>query len=98
MRITRLGEGVDRTGRLSTGAIDRTVSVLRDYRGVLDAHGVTRVRMTATSAARDAENRDEFFDAAERVIGTRPELISGTEEGALSFRGASSDLDPSDGP
>jgi exopolyphosphatase/guanosine-5'-triphosphate,3'-diphosphate pyrophosphatase len=54
--------------------------------------------MTATSAARDASNRDEFFDAAERVVGVRPELLGGDEEGRLSFRGATAELDPSDGP
>ena len=98
MRITRLGEGVDRTGRLAPQAIERTVRVLEEYRGVLDRHGVSQVRMSATSAARDAENRDEFFDAAERAIGVRPELLSGTEEGRLSFLGSASELDPADGP
>ena len=98
MRITRLGEGVDATGRLSEGAIERTVAVLREYRGVIDRHGVQKVRMSATSAARDAANRDEFFDAAEAVIGVRPELLSGEEEGRLSFLGATADLDPAQGP
>ncbi|MBA3654915.1 MAG: hypothetical protein H0W70_12070, partial [Actinobacteria bacterium] len=94
----RLGEGVDRTGRLAPTAIDRTVAVLREYSAVLDAHGVRRVRATATSAARDAENRDEFFAAAEAAVGVRPELLTGDEEGGLSFLGAASDLDPGDGP
>jgi exopolyphosphatase / guanosine-5'-triphosphate,3'-diphosphate pyrophosphatase len=98
MRITRLGEGVDDTRRLADAAIERTVAVLHEYRGVLDAHGVERARMTATSAARDAANREEFFAAAEKAIGVRPEMLSGEEEGALSFRGALSDLDPADGP
>jgi exopolyphosphatase/guanosine-5'-triphosphate,3'-diphosphate pyrophosphatase len=98
MRITRLGQGVDRTRTLAPEAIDRTVAVLREYRSVLDSHGVKRVRMTATSAARDAANRDDFFDAAEDAIGVRPELLTGDEEGALSFAGALSDLDPADGP
>jgi exopolyphosphatase/guanosine-5'-triphosphate,3'-diphosphate pyrophosphatase len=98
MRITRLGQGVDDTRHLAPEAIERTVDVLREYRKVLDGHGVTRVRMTATSAARDATNRDEFFDAAEAAIGVRPELLTGNEEGALSFAGALSDLDAADGP
>jgi exopolyphosphatase/guanosine-5'-triphosphate,3'-diphosphate pyrophosphatase len=98
MRITRLGEGVDGTRRLAPAAIERTVDALREYRAVLDAHGVRQVRMTATSAARDATNRDEFFDAAEAAIGVRPELLSGDDEAALSFLGAGSDLDPADGP
>lgn len=96
--ITRLGQGVDATGRLDTTAIGRTIDVLRRYKAALDQHGVTAVRMTATSAARDARNADEFFDAAESVIGVRPELISGEEEGQLSFVGATAELDPADGP
>jgi exopolyphosphatase/guanosine-5'-triphosphate,3'-diphosphate pyrophosphatase len=98
MRITRLGQGVDATGRLAPEAIDRTVAVLREYRSVLDRHGVERVRMTATSAARDATNRDEFFAAATDAIGVAPELLGGDEEARLSFRGATAELDPADGP
>ena len=97
-RITRLGAGVDRTGRLAPDAIERTVTVLEEYRQAMDRHGVVKVRMTATSAARDAENRGEFFSAAEAVVGTRPELLSGAEEGRLSFDGATSELDPGTGP
>ena len=84
MRITRLGQGVDTAGRLAPDAIQRTVDVLREYREVMDRHGVGAVRISATSAARDATNRDEFFDAAEAAIGVRPELLSGEEEGGLS--------------
>ena len=98
MRITRLGQGVDRSRQLAPEAIERTVTVLREYRDVMNSFGVESVRMTATSAARDATNRDEFFDAAEAVIGVRPELLSGQEEGELSFRGATSELDAQDGP
>ncbi len=64
MRITRLGQGVDAGGRLSPEAIERTAVMLREYREVMDHFGVERVRMTATSAARDADNREEFFDLA----------------------------------
>ncbi len=98
MRITRLGKGVDATGRLDPEAIDRTVSVLREFREVMDGFGVDRVRMSATSAARDAANRDDFFGPAEHVIGVAPELLSGEEEGRLSFLGATSDLDSARGP
>lgn len=98
MTITRLGEGVDQTGSLAPGAIDRTVDCLRRYWEVMDRHGVEAVRITATSAARDAANRDELFDAAEAVVGTRPELLSGLAEGKLSFRGATADLDLDLGP
>jgi exopolyphosphatase/guanosine-5'-triphosphate,3'-diphosphate pyrophosphatase len=93
MRITRLGEGVDRDRVLSPAAIDRTLTVLREYRAVLEEHGATRVRATATSAARDAANRAEFFAAARDALGTEPELLSGEEEAALSFLGATADLD-----
>jgi exopolyphosphatase/guanosine-5'-triphosphate,3'-diphosphate pyrophosphatase len=97
MVITRLGEGVDRTRRFGDG-LARTLDVLRDYRSVMDSHGVARVRCVATSAARDAHNRDELVDGAEAIIGVRPELLSGDEEGALSFRGATAELSPDDGP
>jgi exopolyphosphatase/guanosine-5'-triphosphate,3'-diphosphate pyrophosphatase len=96
--ITRLGQGVDATGRLDPAAIDRTVAVLRSYKAAIDEHGATAVRMTATSAARDAGNAVDLLDAAEAAIGVRPELISGDEEGRLSFAGATAELDPADGP
>lgn len=96
--ITRLGEAVDRTSRIGGEAIERTVSTLRTYRDLLELHGVDRVRVTATSAARDAANREDFFDAAEDAIGWRPELLSGPEEGRLSFAGATSSLDAALGP
>ena len=98
MRITRLGQGVDATGRLADEAIARTVAVLQEYRQVLDRHGVERVRMTATSAARDAANRENFFAAATAAVGVPPELLGGEEEARLSFLGATSDLDPDEGP
>ena len=98
MRITRLGKGVDATGSLDPEAIERTIAVLREYRDVMDRHGVERVRMAATSASRDAANRAEFFDAARSVLGVEPELLSGIEEGRLSFDGATADLDPTLGP
>ena len=93
MTITRLGQDVDRTGRLADEAIERVLTCLREYRAVMDRFGVTRVRAAATSAARDAANRDEFFDAVEAVVGARPELLSGLEEGRLSFRGATAELE-----
>ena len=98
MQITRLGQGVDATGRLSPEAIERTVAVLRRYRSVLDELGAERVRMTATSAARDAANRDEFFALAEEAVGVRPELLTGEDEARLSFKGATAALDPEAGP
>jgi exopolyphosphatase / guanosine-5'-triphosphate,3'-diphosphate pyrophosphatase len=93
MRITRLGQGVDRARALAPEAIDRTTAVLREYRDALEEHAVTQVRATATSAARDATNRDAFFTAARDALGVMPELISGDEEAGLSFLGATADLD-----
>ena len=89
IEVTRLGKGVDASRRLDPEAIERTVAMLAEYRKELDAHGATAVRAIATSASRDATNRDEFFDGAEAVLGVRPELISGDEEGRLAFLGAS---------
>jgi exopolyphosphatase/guanosine-5'-triphosphate,3'-diphosphate pyrophosphatase len=96
--ITRLGQDVGASGRLAPEAIARTLDCLRDYREILDRHRVERVRVAATSASRDAANRDEFFDAVEALIGTRPELLSGDDEGRLSFAGATAELDPASGP
>jgi exopolyphosphatase / guanosine-5'-triphosphate,3'-diphosphate pyrophosphatase len=98
MTITRLGAGVAASGRLDPTAIDRTLATLGEYRSAMDDHGVQRVRITATSAARDAANSEDFFAAAHEIVGTRPELISGDEEGRLSFLGATAELDPAAGP
>ena len=92
MHVTRLGQGVDATGRLSAQAIERTLAVLRRFRARMDELGVTRMRAVATSAARDAANGDDFFVPAEAVLGVRPELLSGNEEGMLSFAGATAHL------
>ena len=98
MRITRLGQGVGATGALAPDAIERTLVVLREFRAVMDRLGVGRLRITATSAARDATNRHDFFGPAEEIVGAPVELLSGLEEGRLSFDGATADLDPSLGP
>ena len=98
MTITRLGQGVDASRRLAPEAVDRTLDVLRAYREVLDEHAVAAVRVAATSAARDAANADDLFDRAEAIVGVRPELLSGEEEGRLGFLGATGELDPSLGP
>jgi exopolyphosphatase / guanosine-5'-triphosphate,3'-diphosphate pyrophosphatase len=88
MRIVRLGQGVDRTGRLAPEAIARTREALVDYAELIDEHGASAVRMVATSATRDAANRDEFTRMVHRVLGAEPEVITGAEEAALSFAGA----------
>jgi exopolyphosphatase/guanosine-5'-triphosphate,3'-diphosphate pyrophosphatase len=90
--ITRLGEGVHHTRRLGDEPMARTLAQLAEHRKVLDDHGVTRVRAVATSATRDAANGAEFLDRAEEILGVRPELLSGVEEGRLAFIGATAGL------
>jgi len=97
MRIVRLGQGVDATGRLAPEAIERTRVALADYADLLRANGVTRVRMVATSATRDAANRDDFFAMTADVLGAVvpgavAEVITGAEEAELSFVGAVAEL------
>jgi exopolyphosphatase/guanosine-5'-triphosphate,3'-diphosphate pyrophosphatase len=92
MEIVRLGEGVDRTGRLSDGALDRTFGVLDDYAAVIRSLDVDAVRMVATSATRDAANRDEFVAGVCDRLGVVPEVVTGDEEAALSFEGATREL------
>ncbi|GEL26078.1 exopolyphosphatase [Pseudonocardia sulfidoxydans NBRC 16205] len=98
MRIVRLGKGVDAAGRLDPEAIERTRAALVDYTAVLRRKGAERVRMVATSATRDASNREDFFGMVREVLGADAEVISGDEEATLSFVGAVGDLDPADGP
>lgn len=103
MRIVRLGEGVDATGRFCAAALQRTRDALVSYAETMVTHGVSRIRMVATSATRDAENRDEFFAMTREVLGAVvpgavAEVISGDEEAALSFHGAVAELDVDDGP
>jgi exopolyphosphatase/guanosine-5'-triphosphate,3'-diphosphate pyrophosphatase len=102
-RIVRLGQGVDATGRFAPDAIARTRTALTDYASLLRAHGVERVRMVATSAARDVTNRDVFFAMTAEVLGAVvpgavAEVITGTEEAELSFRGAIGELDSAAAP
>lgn len=97
-RIVRLGQGVDATGEFAAEAIARTRAALTDYAALLQEHGVARVRMVATSAARDVANRDDFFAMTAEVLGevvpgAVAEVISGAEEAELSFRGAVGELD-----
>jgi exopolyphosphatase/guanosine-5'-triphosphate,3'-diphosphate pyrophosphatase len=92
MRITRLGQGVDAARRLHPDAIGRTVDVLREFRTAMDDLGVEDVRATATSAARDATNRDDFFGPATDALRVSPELLTGLDEAGLSFLGATTAL------
>jgi len=88
MEIVRLGEGVDRTGRLSEAALARTRKALIGYAAQIAELSVTRVRMCATSASRDAENAQDFRDMVRGVLGVDPEVITGDQEAHLSFVGA----------
>ncbi|MCH9815312.1 MAG: Ppx/GppA family phosphatase [Actinomycetia bacterium] len=88
MRTVRLGEGVDRTGRLSPAALERTFAAVSEYAAVLDEHQVVDRRFVATSASRDASNAAEFVAGVQERLGISPEVISGHEEAALSFEGA----------
>ncbi|HEX8305020.1 MAG TPA: Ppx/GppA phosphatase family protein [Jatrophihabitans sp.] len=92
MRIVRLGEGVDETGRLSPAAIERTRLALVDYAECIRSLGAAEVRMVATSASRDAANADEFRAVVQRVLGVEPEVITGLAEAELSFLGAVASL------
>ncbi|WP_265523538.1 Ppx/GppA phosphatase family protein [Oerskovia flava] len=88
MEVVRLGQGVDRTGRLAPDALARTLEATARYARVIEDLGATRVRFVATSATRDAENRAEFVEGVRAALGVDPEVVSGDEEAALSFRGA----------
>ena len=98
MRVVRLGQGVDRTGVLAPEALERTRVALVDYAATCRELGVEAVRMVATSATRDAANRDDFVTLVRTALGVTPEVVSGAEEAALSFDGATRGLDPADGP
>ncbi|WP_040782569.1 Ppx/GppA phosphatase family protein [Nocardia pneumoniae] len=103
MRIVRLGQGVDATGSLAPEAIERTRAALADYVALMREAGVSRVRMVATSATRDAANREDFFTMARAELGTvvagaEAEVITGAEEARLSFAGAIGELSSAVGP
>jgi exopolyphosphatase / guanosine-5'-triphosphate,3'-diphosphate pyrophosphatase len=97
MEIVRLGQGVDRTGRLAPEALARTTGVLRDYAAVIAASGAREIRMVATSATRDAANAAEFTRRVTEVLGIEPEVLTGPEEALLSFTGATAELAAGDG-
>jgi len=94
MRVVRLGEGVDATGRLSDAALERTLAATRDYAAVVRELGVERTRFVATSASRDASNAQVFVDGVREALGVEPEVVPGAEEAALSFRGAATGVPP----
>ena len=92
MVITRLGQGVDRRRVLAPEALKRTLATIADYAAVCGEYGVEKMRVTGTSAVRDAINRSEFFDGVERLTGHVPQLLSGDTEARTTFLGVRADL------
>ncbi|MGH3488968.1 MAG: exopolyphosphatase [Actinopolymorphaceae bacterium] len=92
LEIVRLGQDVDRTGRFAPEALARTFAACRRYAALINTSGAERVRFVATSATRDAANRDEFVAGVREILGVQPEVISGEEEARLSFTGATREL------
>lgn len=92
MEVVRLGQGVDKTGKFADEALARTLDASNRYAVICQAYGVEKIRFVATSATRDASNRDEFIVGVKAALGVEPEVVSGEEEAALSFRGAVSVL------
>lgn len=98
MEIVRLGQGVDEFKAFNIDAIARTLAAVDTFAFEIAKRGVQRIRFCATSATRDATNRNLFVDGVRERLGIEPEVISGEEEAALSFTGAIQDFSPSDGP
>ncbi len=98
MEIVRLGQGVDETGQFHPDAIARTLAAVDKFATEIARHGVEKIRFCATSATRDATNRQLFIDGVRERLGVEPEVISGEEEAALSFAGAIQDFDPALAP
>ncbi|MFF1679502.1 exopolyphosphatase [Streptomyces sp. NPDC058256] len=92
MTIVRLGQGVDRTGRLAPEALERTFAACHEYAAIIKEYGAERLRFVATSASRDAENRDEFVRGVLDILGVEPEVITGDQEAEFSFTGATKEL------
>ena len=98
MRIVRLGEGIDKTGQFAPAALERCFAATEEYAQIVAKYGVDKIRFVATSASRDAGNRDEFFRGIKERLGITPEVISGEEEATLSFLGATSSFREEDEP
>ena len=98
MEIVRLGQGVDKTGQFHPDAITRTLAAVDSYARTIAAKGVEKIRFCATSATRDATNRDLFIDGVKERLGIEPEVIPGEVEAALSFQGATKDFNKTEGP
>lgn len=94
LRIVRLGQGVDRTGRIAEASMRRVFTAVEGYMETVLAHDVQAIRFCATSAARDAENAEEFIAGVRHRVGVVPEVLDGLEEARFSFSGATRDLPP----
>ena len=92
MIIVRLGEGVDKTGEFSKAALERTFAAVDQYAKLIEEFKPARIRFVATSASRDVSNREVFVSGIKSRLGIQPSVISGDEEAALSFLGATADL------
>ncbi len=92
MQVVRLGQGVDRTGVLAPEALARTLAATAEYARACERWGVERVRFVATSATRDASNRDELVRGVHALLGVEPEVVAGAQEAQLSFTGATREL------
>ncbi|WP_329317379.1 Ppx/GppA phosphatase family protein [Streptomyces sp. NBC_01262] len=92
MTIVRLGQDVDRTGRLAPEALERTFAACREYAAVIGELGAEHVRFVATSASRDASNREDFVRGVVDILGVEPEVITGEQEAEFSFTGATKEL------
>ncbi len=98
MQVVRLGQGVDETNQFHPDALERTFAAVDLYAAELARRGVEKIRFCATSATRDATNRNIFIDGVKERLGIEPEVISGDEEARLSFAGATREFNRTDGP
>jgi exopolyphosphatase/guanosine-5'-triphosphate,3'-diphosphate pyrophosphatase len=100
VELTKLGKGLDATGELQPDALDRVYAALARYRSLLDDHDVasSHIRVAATAAARDASNGAAFIKRVTEIVGAPASVLTGEEEGELTFVGATRELDPADGP
>lgn len=98
MEIVRLGQGVDQNKSFHPDAIARTLSAVEKFAQLIASKGVEKIRFCATSATRDANNRELFTNGVKKILGVEVEVIPGEQEAALSFIGATKELSQSDGP
>jgi exopolyphosphatase/guanosine-5'-triphosphate,3'-diphosphate pyrophosphatase len=94
LRIVRLGQGVDRTGRIAEASLKRVFHAVEEYMEIVHEHDIRTIRFCATSAARDAENAEDFVAGIRERVGVQPEVLDGLEEARVSFAGATRDLPP----